>query len=130
MNLKNDPPQEMYTYRPSRNKIVLLLLIIVQLSVIVSYFLLFKPEVKNRLNKISFLPKMHTLEKPNKQTYHTLDHNVNLNRTTSRGFFLDFNSSMCFTEGTDIRTMIVIKGVNWKCNCLEGNFSFLAIILC
>ncbi|XP_066154333.1 beta-1,4-mannosyl-glycoprotein 4-beta-N-acetylglucosaminyltransferase [Euwallacea fornicatus] len=111
----------MYIYRPViRNKIVLLALILAQLCLIVSYFFLNKPHIEQKLNKISFLPKIQVLKKADGRMYYTLNGSVHLKHVTSRGFFLDFNSSMCFTEGTDIKTMIVVKGVNWKCNCLQG----------
>lgn len=91
-----------------------------QLLLITSYYFLYKPETKEKLNKISFLPKINIPEKPERRTYYTLKESINLKRVTSRGYFLDFNSSMCFTEGTDIKSMIVVKGINWKCNCLPG----------
>lgn len=112
----------MCVYRPNRNKIILFSFILIQLCLIASYFFFYKPEVKEKLNKIAFLPRVFAPDMPDRRTYYTLKDTVNLKRITSRGFFLDFNSSMCFTEGTDIKTMIVIKGINWKCNCLEGKY--------
>ncbi|KAH1027876.1 beta-1,4-mannosyl-glycoprotein 4-beta-N-acetylglucosaminyltransferase [Dendroctonus ponderosae] len=110
----------MFTQRPFRNRLVLLSLILVQLCLITSYFLFYKSESRKKLNKIAFLPKVYASDKTNQKTYYTLKDIIDLKKICSKKVFLDFNTSMCFTEGTDIKAMSVIKGINWKCNCLPG----------
>lgn len=110
----------MYLCRFSRKKYLLLILVAAQV-VLILYFFLYRTEAKEGLHKISFLTGGY-ISKNKRASKIQLDNYINLERASSRGYFLDFNSSMCFTEGTDIKTMIVAKGINWKCNCLPGDF--------
>ncbi|XP_050304102.1 beta-1,4-mannosyl-glycoprotein 4-beta-N-acetylglucosaminyltransferase [Anthonomus grandis grandis] len=108
----------MFYYRYGRSKVFLLFLILMQLCLITSYYLLYKSEHKEKLKRVSFLA---AIKGPNKvrKNYYTLNDTVVLKRALSRDHFTDFNSSMCFTEGTDTRTMLA-NGNNWKCSCLPG----------
>lgn len=112
----------MFTQRPFRNRLVLLSLILVQLCLITSYFIFYKSDSRKKLNKIAFLPKVYASDKTNQKTFCTLKDIIEFKKISSKKLFLDFNTSMCFSEGTDIKAMSVIKGINWKCNCLPGKY--------
>lgn len=53
-------------------------------------------------------------------TYHTLKSNIILKTVSTRQSYIDFNSSLCFKNGTDLASMKINQGINWKCNCLPG----------
>lgn len=53
------------------------------------------------------------------RTYHILGDSINLAKQHVRNKFTDFNSSLCFTNGTDLKSMNRSKS-SWNCDCKTG----------
>ncbi|XP_060531709.1 beta-1,4-mannosyl-glycoprotein 4-beta-N-acetylglucosaminyltransferase [Cylas formicarius] len=110
----------MNLFRPNLKKVSLWMLLLTQILLVLSYFYLQNTENKLKLQGISFLTNSEQ-EKPEKFTYHTLtEGKINLKRFTTREYFINFNSSLCFTGGTDILSMRISRELNWQCSCLPG----------
>lgn len=55
-----------------------------------------------------------------KIAYHTDRDKFILNTVPTRYNFTDFNTSLCYTNGTDLKSMLRSNDVNWKCVCMPG----------
>ncbi|XP_018336215.1 uncharacterized protein LOC108744795 [Agrilus planipennis] len=54
-----------------------------------------------------------------KNTYHTYKHRIYLKKQSSNSEFIDFNTSICFRNGTDIKLMLHKQNNDkWNCKCL------------
>ncbi|KAJ8919306.1 hypothetical protein NQ315_003890 [Exocentrus adspersus] len=109
----------MYTFRLNLKRISIWILLLAQIVLILSYFFSrVSPPVSKTNAKISFLKSIENVDEAT-ATYHTLDTNIILKSVSTKNNFIDFNSSLCFKNGTDLISMKISK-VNWKCNCLPG----------
>ncbi|KAJ8984589.1 hypothetical protein NQ317_006051, partial [Molorchus minor] len=110
----------MNTFRLNLKRISIWVLLLTQILLVISYFFLqietAKPDIDT---KISFL-KSNEIVKDVTPTYHRLDTNLILKSINTRSSFIDFNSSLCFKNGTDLVSMRISKDANWKCKCLPG----------
>ncbi|KAJ8927101.1 hypothetical protein NQ314_020373 [Rhamnusium bicolor] len=110
----------MYTFRLNLKRISIWILLLTQIFLITSYFFLQVKTTKSIIDtKISFL-KSNEDVKDVTPTYHTLNTNIILKSVNTRRNFIDFNSSLCFKNGTDLPSMKISKEINWKCKCLPG----------
>ncbi|KAJ3631405.1 hypothetical protein MTP99_012534 [Tenebrio molitor] len=94
------------------------ILLFTQILLIMSYFYLKVDNVALKSEKISFVNSPQ--EEQIKLTYHTSDSRIFLKSINSRTKFIDFNSSLCYTNGTDLVSMKRSKQFNWQCSCLPG----------
>lgn len=109
----------MYINKINFRRISLCILGLIQISLIISYYYVQKgDETGVNDDKIRFLSSKN-YEKPFEQTYHTSKDKVNLPRHHVRDKFTDFNSSLCFTNGTDLKSMDRSKN-SWNCDCKIG----------
>lgn len=67
-------------------------------------------------SKVSFI-STDNIMKANKYTYHTVGDRINLQLINTNYSYIDFNTSLCFINGTDIKSMQQ-KDLNWNCKCL------------
>ncbi|EFA02024.1 Beta-1,4-mannosyl-glycoprotein 4-beta-N-acetylglucosaminyltransferase-like Protein [Tribolium castaneum] len=82
-----------------------------------SYFYL-RVDSDIKSEKISFI-RSPDEEQP-KRTYHTSSSRIFLRSINTHTKFIDFNSSLCYTNGTDLVSMKRSKEFNWQCACLPG----------
>lgn len=106
-------------------RISLWIILALQVLLISSYFLLQieNPSATrhNLKTSVSFLrPNENDLPLRNKITYHTIYTKINLKTLDTNEMYVDFNSSLCYKIGTDIKSMVRSKSPNWKCDCLLG----------
>ncbi|XP_044254429.1 beta-1,4-mannosyl-glycoprotein 4-beta-N-acetylglucosaminyltransferase [Tribolium madens] len=94
------------------------ILLFTQILLIMSYFYLKVDRDIIKSEKISFI-NSHNEEQP-KRTYHTSDSRIFLKSINTHTKFSDFNSSLCYINGTDLVSMKRSKVFNWQCNCLPG----------
>lgn len=92
------------------------ILLFTQILLITSYFYL-KVDIDTENEKISFI-NSPSEEQP-KRTYHTSESRIFLKSVNTHTKFIDFNSSLCYLNGTDLASM-TRKEFNWQCNCLPG----------
>ncbi|KAG5875354.1 hypothetical protein JTB14_027675 [Gonioctena quinquepunctata] len=110
----------MYIFRLNLKKISLWTLILSQLCLLLLYFYVqLSPGIQEKDNGISF-PSNNEDTQDLQSTYHTLDTNIILKTVKTRQSYIDFNSTLCFTNGTDLASMKTARGVNWRCQCLPG----------
>ncbi|RZB40210.1 Glyco transf 17 domain containing protein [Asbolus verrucosus] len=83
-----------------------------------SYFYLKVDNHHANNEKISFVTS-HKEEHP-KFTYHTTESRIFLKSINTRAQFMDFNSSLCYINGTDLVSMKRSKDFHWQCKCLPG----------
>lgn len=98
-------------------KLSLWILVVTQILLISSYFFFKVDTVPFRREKISFIGALK--EDQPRYTYHTGSSRIFLKSISSRRSFMDFNSSLCYTNGTDIVSM-ERSSINWECRCLPG----------
>lgn len=100
-------------------------LIVITQIVLIAYFL--TENKSNNINKnkfqssekVSFIRTVNISTKP-KHTYHTSSDHVKLKLLNTRDSYIDFNTSLCFINGTDTRAMHKARGSNWNCKCLPS----------
>lgn len=110
----------MYSLRLSYRRLFLTVLVLAQ-AVLVAVFLyvqINRPKEATG-NVVSFFQGLDTY-KHNLITYHTVDSKINLRSVGARYSFIDFNSSVCYKNGTDLMSMNRTKNLQWSCNCLQG----------
>lgn len=73
---------------------------------------------KESNNKISFV-RTNDYDEKKKVTYHILSNKFRLKAISTKTSYIDFNSSFCFINGTDMQSMKNSKS-NWQCSCLPG----------
>lgn len=96
------------------------LIVITQVILLSLYFF-----VDNKLNpsqiinteKVSFLNTLNVTTQT-KYTYHTSSDRITLELLNTRDNYVDFNTSLCFINGTDARAMHKGNDLNWNCKCL------------
>ncbi|XP_028155356.2 beta-1,4-mannosyl-glycoprotein 4-beta-N-acetylglucosaminyltransferase [Diabrotica virgifera virgifera] len=110
----------MYIFRFNLKRISVWILILCQLFLIIIYFYSqLRPNSKTPENGVRFLKSEDDLG-DTQMTYHVLKSNIILKTVNTRQSYIDFNSSLCFKNGTDLESMKISQGVNWKCTCLPG----------
>lgn len=110
----------MHIIRFNFKRISIWILIVLQLSAILTY-LFWQPKDINNLSdsNVSFL-KIVDNEGTDQPAYRSLNDIIILKSINTKHNYVDFNSSLCFKNGTDLSSMKLFTGVNWKCNCLPG----------
>ncbi|XP_044748796.1 beta-1,4-mannosyl-glycoprotein 4-beta-N-acetylglucosaminyltransferase [Coccinella septempunctata] len=109
----------MYIHNINFKRISICILVLIQISLIVSYYFVQKDNGANSgSSKISFLNSRNYQQSPN-ITYHTVKDELILPKLHVRDKFTDFNSSLCFTNGTDLKSMERTKS-SWTCECKTG----------
>lgn len=79
-----------------------------------------KPNQKPH-NKVSFLSSLaKTVNTKNDISYLTLSDQVYLKHLSASSRYANFNTSICFINGTDLKVMQRSSGVNWSCDCIGG----------
>lgn len=93
------------------------ILVIFQILAVLIYFYLQHESTDQTTNKISFF---NSIESDDfiQPTYHTLNNNIILKSLSTRDSYINYNSSLCFKNGTDLISMKISNGINWKCKCL------------
>lgn len=69
--------------------------------------------------KVSFL-KSKDEKKINNISYLTSSDNVYLKYISTNDSYVNFNASLCFTNGTDTNSMQRLKNLKWNCDCTSG----------
>ncbi|KAK9875736.1 hypothetical protein WA026_009533 [Henosepilachna vigintioctopunctata] len=97
----------------------LCIFVIIQILLVSSYYYT-RRDTNTSLDgkKISFI-NSGNIKKSTKKTYHTQGNQIVLDKQKVRDKFVDFNSSLCFLSGTDIKSMNRLKN-SWTCNCKTG----------
>lgn len=101
-------------------KVFLWLFVIAQIILITLYFYVEEKSTnlqKPNTEKVSFLSKLN-ITKERKYTYRTISDLITLKLFNTRDSYVDFNTSLCFINGTDIRAMRKANDLNWNCKCL------------
>ncbi|XP_017781156.1 PREDICTED: beta-1,4-mannosyl-glycoprotein 4-beta-N-acetylglucosaminyltransferase [Nicrophorus vespilloides] len=96
------------------------ILLILQICVISLFFNMQPSYKQSSRSSVSFLvatPNNKTDSKPT--TYHTSHSKILLKSINTRKLYEDFNSSLCYKKGTDIKLMKRSHNT-WKCECLPG----------
>lgn len=70
------------------------------------------------LNSVQFLSTKDA-KRDNSFVYHTVSSKIYLRFSNTRHSYTNFNTSLCFTIGTDLKSMQRIN-TNWNCECLPG----------
>lgn len=98
-------------------KISIGILVLFQIFAILIYFYLQPVSLDENTNKITFFKAIESYE-TTQATYHTLNKNIILKSLSTRESYIDFNSSLCFKNGTDLISMKISNELKWKCKCL------------
>ncbi|CAH1174201.1 unnamed protein product [Phaedon cochleariae] len=110
----------MYIFRLNLRKVSIGILLFGQLFLLFLYFYSQQsPIFQTTDSRISFL-KSEDYENELQTTYHSLNSNIILKSIKTRQSYIDFNSSLCFTNGSDLNSMRLSTGGKWKCECLPG----------
>lgn len=107
----------MHIIRLNLKFISIWIIIILQIFAALTYFYLQSESADENTNKISFFNSIKNDENT-QPTYHTLSNIIILKSFSTRESYVDFNSSLCFKNGTDLISMKISKKINWKCKCL------------
>lgn len=114
----------MYKIRLHFKRLSLWIILILQMLLIASYFLLQTDnsisDTYNLKSSVSFLKVTENAPIRNKITYQTINTKFKLKLLPTKDLYMDFNSSVCYKLGTDLNSMHRSKSLNWKCDCLEG----------
>ncbi|KAL3265931.1 hypothetical protein HHI36_010120 [Cryptolaemus montrouzieri] len=109
----------MYFCKINYRILILWIFVIIQILLIILYYYVQKGETTEFYNgRISFLNSEHFGIHSNK-TYHKEGDIIKLRKHRVRDKFVDFNSSLCFMNGTDLKSMNRLKN-SWACNCKTG----------
>lgn len=98
-------------------KISIGILVLFQLLAVLIYFYLQPVSSDQTTNKITFFNSIEN-DEVTQPTYHTSNNNIILQSLSTRDSYIDFNSSLCFKNGTDILSMKLSNGIKWNCKCL------------
>lgn len=104
--------------RRNYKKLAIWILIITQILLILSYFYLKSPNKALTSQKITFVTS--NIELPQKYAYHTSTSRISLKKVSTRTNYVNFNSSLCYKNGTDLLSMTRLKNIKWECTCLKG----------
>lgn len=102
--------------RLNYKKISIGILALFQLLAVLIYFYIQPISIDQTTNKITFLNSIEN-DESTQPTYRTLN-NIILKSLSTREYYIDFNSSLCFKNGTDLISMKISNGLKWKCKCL------------
>lgn len=112
----------MHIFRFSLKRLSIWILLLIQLLVITSYFY-FQPKLNETDMKVKSVTFFKTTNKQidsMKITYHRDKDMFVLGNIPTRYNFTDFNTSLCYTNGTDLKSMLRSNDINWKCTCMPG----------
>lgn len=102
-------------------RISIWIILALQLILISSYFLFQTDNVHNFKSSISFNASLTDLPTTrNKLTYQTIRNKIRFKSVESSSLYIDFNTSLCYKDGSDLKAMRQSKNVIWKCKCLKG----------
>lgn len=87
--------------------------------VLIYFYTQLRPNQQTPKNGVKFV-RNEDYFTDSQTTYHTLKSNIILKTVSTRESYIDFNSSLCFKNGTDLDSMKISRGINWKCSCLHG----------
>lgn len=113
----------MYKLRWNYKRLSLCIILALQFGLVLCYFLLQVEEPSNHTKemkpKVSFLnapatPQKHT------SSYYTPTQKFVLKMKDTNEYYIDFNASLCFKGGTDLKSMQHARAPQWKCDCLVG----------
>lgn len=111
-------------FRWSRRRLSIWILLLLQVFLIGAFIYIqqdsyHKPNRKE-LSKVSFLSSslVNTI-KTNNISYLTLSDKIYLKYTSTSNKYVNFNMSMCFVNGTDLKVMQRSEN-NWRCECIAG----------
>lgn len=110
----------MHIIRFNFRRISIWILVLLQLCAIVTY-LFWQPKYVSSLSgpNVSFLKSVDD-DGTDQPAYRTLNDIIILKTINTKHNYVDFNSSLCFKNGTDLSSMRLFNGIKWKCNCLPG----------
>lgn len=99
----------------------LYLLICAQLF-LTALFIYFVPQfaVDSSNDKVTFHLSSNGDNNRKNVTYLTIESRIKLKYINTRDNYKNFNTSLCFVNGTDLKSMQRSKNPNWKCECLKG----------
>lgn len=103
--------------RLNLKKISIGILVLFQILAILIYFYVQPVSIDENTNKVTFFKSIENYE-TTQVTYHILNKNIILKSLSTRESYVDFNSSLCFKNGTDLIAMKILNGIKWKCKCL------------
>nr|XP_022907189.1 beta-1,4-mannosyl-glycoprotein 4-beta-N-acetylglucosaminyltransferase [Onthophagus taurus] len=109
----------MHSFRFRLRKLSVWVAVFVQLLVITYYFSIKKDQVVPVQDTVTFI-RFKNFTWTTNVTYHTKYSSIALKRVPTRLGYTDFNTSLCYTNGTDVKEMRRSNDVNWKCLCLPG----------
>lgn len=111
------------SFRRSYRKLSLWIILFLQLFLI-SLLFYFGPQLSTYENyktsgKVTFILSSDNNNR-NNLTYLTTSSLIKLKYTSTRNSYKNFNTSLCFVNGTDLQSMQRSKNMNWNCECLKG----------
>uniref|UniRef100_A0A1Y1MTM6 Beta-1,4-mannosyl-glycoprotein 4-beta-N-acetylglucosaminyltransferase n=1 Tax=Photinus pyralis TaxID=7054 RepID=A0A1Y1MTM6_PHOPY len=101
-------------------RISIWIILVLQIVLITSYFLLQNESGHNLKSNITFNTSLGEVAIRNKLTYHTFGNRITLASIESSRLYVDLNTSLCYKHGSDLEVMGRSKNVVWKCKCLSG----------
>lgn len=102
-------------------RISIWIILALQLILISSYFLFQTDSGHNLKSSISFNASLRDSPTTrNKVTYQTIHNKIWFKLVESSSLYIDFNTSLCYKHGSDLKVMKQSKNVIWKCKCLNG----------
>lgn len=110
----------MFTHRCSIRRATIWLIACLQLFVITSYFFLQDANPPAIKPSVQFLTQQSNFTSQKGPTFFTQNqHEIQLNSTLTRSYYIDFNSSLCYHNGTDVKRM-QRSYISWKCECMPN----------
>lgn len=103
-------------------RISIVILLLMQLTLLLIYLITQEKELKashNLESPVVFLKTKNNGTRK-KNVYFTENSRVIIKTRNVDDIFEDFNTSLCYKYGTDIKTMRKSKNNNWKCVCLPN----------
>lgn len=108
-------------FRWNKKRLSIWILLFLQL-ILILLFVAIKPESENSTlrTKVSFVTSKNTGKSSQNSTYHTSNSEIYLKLVNTHENYANFNTSLCFINGTDVTSMNRLKNSIWKCECLNG----------
>lgn len=111
-------------FRWNNRRVCMWILLFLQVFLIATFIYIQKNKLEKSTtrpqDKVSFLSSLTNVMNVNNISYLTLNDKVHLKRTSTSSRYVNFNTSMCFINGTDLKVMQRSNDVNWSCECING----------
>lgn len=98
------------------------ILLFFQVFLIITFIYIQHVEKSNPVthSKVSFVSSLTNVINANNISYLTLSDKVYLKHTSTSIRYVNFNTSICFINGTDLKVMQRSSDLNWSCDCTSG----------